>query len=161
MKRSRCVNPTQLNSEADFWSKVSGRDKNDECWPWMGARIKTGYGRFHYKGKEVKAHRFAFWLANSFYPQAVCPKCDNPPCCNPSHLFAGNPLINNRDATAKGRNHRPVGVLHPGAKINEDDVRTIRELRKSGIKPAELSRRYSLHPGTIWSIVKGKKWTHV
>jgi hypothetical protein len=33
----------------------------------------------------------------------ACHSCDNPPCCNPTHLFEGSTLDNIRDAAAKGR----------------------------------------------------------
>jgi len=55
----------------------------------------------------------------------VCHTCDNPSCCNPSHLFLGTPKDNNDDKMAKGRHNPVVGEHNPQAKITAEKARLI------------------------------------
>lgn len=99
-----------------LWSKVDRRS-DDECWPWLGYKIESGYGRIDLRksGRGHKlAHRAAWELANGrelTSAEVVCHSCDNPVCCNPSHLFAGSLSDNMRDMHAK-RRHRNSRVTH-------------------------------------------------
>jgi hypothetical protein len=95
--------------EERFWEKVARRAL-DECWPWLGARDRKGYGAFMMTGEGVRKHRvtasrLAYELAVGPIAEglAVMHRCDNPPCCNPAHLVAGTIADNNRDMVVKGR----------------------------------------------------------
>jgi len=83
-----------------FWSKVSIKG-DDECWPWTAAprRKDEGYGAFWLNRRHQPSNRVAWMLTHGKIEEGlvVCHKCDNPPCCNPSHLFLGTPLDNDRD----------------------------------------------------------------
>lgn len=95
-----------------FWSKVDRRAA-DECWPWLGHRNHRGYGRFTRrfgsgtsKSRHVPAARMAWELTHlQEFPVGhhACHRCDNPPCCNPAHVFPGTDRDNMRDCVAKGR----------------------------------------------------------
>lgn len=91
----------------NFWTRVDRRGP-DECWPWTASRqTGGGYGVFTREGRTKYAHRAALEEAIG-RPLAAgefaCHTCDNPPCCNPAHLFVGSALDNHRDMSRKGRN---------------------------------------------------------
>jgi hypothetical protein len=94
-----------------FWSKVATAGP-DDCWPWTAATTPKGYGRWTYRegGKNchTTAHRKAWELANGPIPAGfqVLHRCDNPPCCNPAHLWLGTHRDNMADKVAKGRQSR-------------------------------------------------------
>lgn len=53
------------------------------------------------------------------------------------------------------------GVDNPRAKLTEDDVRSIRDLRASGETISSLSRRFKIGRTTIGHLLAGDTWTHV
>lgn len=88
-----------------FWNLVNV-GSSEECWPWKGMTDRYGYGMFKVRpGYRYTASRFAFVIAKSIEPGAlqVCHHCDNPPCCNPEHLYLGTPKSNSNDRVERGR----------------------------------------------------------
>ena len=75
-------------------------DPETGCHVWTSTLAKGGYGRVL-----VSAHRLAWELAHGPIPEGmlVLHKCDNPPCCNPEHLFIGTVADNMADKTRKKR----------------------------------------------------------
>lgn len=135
------------------------------CWPWRAATDEDGYGRVRYRGRSVLAHRLAFSLSHDApAPEAVCHFCDNPPCCNPEHLFGGTRAINNADMIAKGRYgaRPPKGSRHGHAKLSEDHAVEIRALYAVGdTTQRKLAVRFGVSQRTIAKVVTRTGWTHV
>lgn len=86
-----------------FWEKVDVGGP-DECWDWQGARAHYGHGIINVTGRSLLAHRVAWSITHGDPAEAnVCHRCDNPPCCNPAHLFLGSQADNIADMHRKGR----------------------------------------------------------
>jgi len=76
------------------------------CLVWTGALYEFGHGCIAFNGKNVGTHRLAWELANDRpVPVGLCilHSCDNPPCCEPTHLRPGTKLENNEDCVERGR----------------------------------------------------------
>lgn len=156
-----------------FWSNVDIFG-SDECWPWLGNRNQDGYGRFWLNEKLEGAHRISWMLVNGVIPvlfdgrsSMICHSCDNPPCCNPSHLFIGNNKINQKDSAVKDQGDRGEflrckGQNHPAASKTEVEIKEIkRYLRKGVLTQKEIAKMYGLAQPTIAAINTGKTWSHV
>lgn len=98
-----------------FWSYVDRSEGPLACWPWTRSRSAQGYGQLypHRAGpvrRKVYAHRWILGYLRGLplVGQPVgaedgCHRCDNPPCCNPAHLYIGTRRQNVADAVARTR----------------------------------------------------------
>lgn len=159
-----------------FWSRVKIGNP-DECWEWQASCFPTGYGHLTIKGKSLYSHRVSWELTNGEIPDGlfVCHKCDNPPCCNPQHLFVGTPLDNVRDRDAKGRGRKqpkkfreekprqprimPTGESSYHHKLTWELVATIRQRYSMGdVTQTQLAKEYNVAISTISRLVHGFNW---
>lgn len=155
----------------EFNLQAFSKTPKESCWEWGGSKTFTGYGRVWIDGKHVYAHRLAWELTNGEIPKGmhICHRCDNPPCCNPEHLFLGTDADNTTDKMQKGRYKKGTvvrGQSHKLAKLSENDVRAIRAAYRPGkgggdfgSKP--LAKKYGVAHSLVWRIIKRKSWPHV
>lgn len=152
-----------------FWSKVDRSGGPDACWLWTANRNRNGYGTLKVGSRRdatrrtMLAHRKAWELMRGQIPPGSCVlhRCDNPPCCNPAHLFLGTQADNLADMHAKGRGRGPVGRRNSRARFNEMSVRVIRFLRAKGTPVNALARAHKTGRCTIWCIATRRTWQHV
>jgi hypothetical protein len=145
-----------------FWKRVDVRGP-DECWPWLIVKMPDEYGRVLHNGKLEGSHRVSFSIANGDIPPGaqILHKCDNPPCCNPRHLFIGTNLDNVRDKIVKGRGNQAKGEIHYRAKLTEKNVSSIRSMADRGIAPKEVSNIFGISQDHARNIIKRKIWRHI
>lgn len=152
------------NKIEDIWSRINKRSET-ECWEWTGCRSPKGYGLFGLDGKTRLAHRLAWETVHGRIMEGlfVCHKCDNPPCCNPGHLFIGTSADNIRDMFAKGRDgvRNRVGDNNPTSIFSNDDIVEIRTRRASGEELRSISNDFGVPPSHISSICIGKIYKSV
>lgn len=148
-----------------FWVKVDKTGGPDSCWPWTAARHYKGYGQFTWRVsygvfEERSAHRTAWELAHGPVLDGlhVLHRCDNPPCCNPAHLWLGTNAENNADMMRKGRHVVPLGEAHGRSKLTRDGVALLHLLGLSIPKAAKL---FGVSGTTIWAVRHGKVWGSV
>jgi len=134
------------------------------CWPWAGNTFDRGYGFIPYGAiyKNYPAHRASYELFIGPIPDGlhICHHCDNPPCVNPAHLYAGTNTDNIRDKVTRGRSGightRPGGEKHHNAKLTNVEADEIRALYDSGgMSMRTLGARYGLSHFAIRKIVRG------
>jgi hypothetical protein len=145
-----------------FWEKVS---TSDGCWEWLGATGDRGYGVFRYKGKNVRAHKFAYELRHGVVPAGlfVCHRCDNPKCVRVDHLFLGTPAENVKDMMEKGRAKFPGAInpkkheAHHFTKLSELQVQRIR-IVGDALTQKRLAELTHMSPQAISSVLRGECW---
>lgn len=169
-RKNQKMSPEQ--ALALFWSRVN-KDAPNGCWEYTAGRDKWGYGDLQYMAtpslrKHIQAHRYSWMLLRGDPGKMdVLHKCNNPPCCNPDHLYLGTDLENARDRVNSGR--YPHGVSQWSAKLSNAQVLQIRaeyRCERSGNRAIssnaiELAARYGVSKGTIVAAAMKRRWKHV
>lgn len=142
---------------ARFWSKVKTGNLA-HCWPWRGSKSDMGYGCYKFLGATRAAHRIAYAIATESWPEdmVVRHRCDNPSCCNPSHLKIGTHADNVADRVRRKRS--AYGERAGRAKLTEAQVLSIADDPRDAIT---IAKDYPVSVDTIRSIKQKRIWKHL
>lgn len=153
-----------------FWSKVDVRGPED-CWEWKKARYHDDYGMLGLTKSDgrkgtMRAHAFALVLATGEDQggRFALHTCDNPPCCNPAHLYWGNQKRNIKDMDDRGRGRRPIlpGSTNGRSKLTEQDVVHVRGAYATGmVSQRDLAAHYGVTQMVVSFAIRGLTWSHV
>lgn len=143
-----------------FWRYLTPGAHGD-CWEWQGARNSHGYGRLNSGGKNgrtIKAHRASYEIHHGVAPgdMDVCHHCDNPPCCNPAHLFLGDAATNAQDMARKGRAPAQNGQVLKIQRITDGQVIDLRERAAAGESYEELGAAFGIAAKYAGMIANGR-----
>jgi hypothetical protein len=98
---------TRLKAEVIL---ANSKETSRGCLEWQGyTHPIKGYGQIGMKqSRNEHTHRVVYRGKRGPIPAGwdVCHTCDNPPCCNPLHLFAAPRVANLIDMRNKGRNRQ-------------------------------------------------------
>ncbi len=160
-----------------LWERVDRSGGDDACWPYLRRCDKGGYGVMRRNYRHDRAHRIAYQLTHGPIPpgMCVCHTCDNPPCCNPMHLWLGTHAENVQDRMLKGREargDRSSYRLHPdsysrgsaryNARLTEAKVVAMRaRYTEAGVLLADLAAEFGCSIPTAHNVVARKSWKHV
>lgn len=138
------VGDVSEEAQKAFWARVS-IGYPDQCWLWKGS-LNKGYGQCHVEQQWWIAHRMAYFLGHGGHPREfkVLHECDNPPCCNPRHLFLGTDKTNAEDRVAKGRSSPTKVRVEPAVILKIEEELTAGYNSKLGI-----ARRLNVDPKTV------------
>lgn len=112
---------------------------NTPCWNWTGTKDRGGYGIVVYERRPWRVHRLSYWLRHGDLrgKRCVCHTCDNPPCCNPDHLFLGTDSENAFDRI------KWSGTLTP---------EHLEAIRASTLPDRVLARKFRITPNQVQMI---------
>lgn len=138
------------------------------CLEYQGSRDKRGYGSMGITRKgepfrSVRAHRVVFEHHNGPVPADkpfVLHRCDNPPCVEVSHLYAGTHADNMRDMLERNRRHQPapmLGAANHLTKLTDEQVQALRQARidRPDATFGELADEFGISHWHARRIVKG------
>ncbi len=160
--------PGPIEADQIIREKLLGHStRKGDCLEWQKYIPENGYhyGMLYYhKTKKYHAvHRLSYMVFKGDIPSGMCVlhSCDNRFCIEPKHLRIGTKKDNNQDMLKRKRGNPLKGKFHHKAKLSEEDIIKIRDLRSKGIILKEIAKTFNVHLATIAYICNGTIWRHV
>lgn len=115
-------------------------------------------------GRDIRviASRFAWEVLQGHkMPRALeaAHHCNNPPCCNPWHIYAATRQQNVDDIVRAGRTTR--GSRQANSKLTEADIPYIDTLYREGVPVRTIADVFHASTGAIYGAVLRHNWRHI
>jgi hypothetical protein len=158
------VTPTQRER---FLGKLVRKESG--CLEWPGQVNRGGYGKVKIGStkdgsrRDEQAHRVAFHIEHGYCAPVVRHSCDNPPCCDHTHLLAGTHADNTKDKVDRGRAKTgdQRGQQNGYSKLKDDEVLRIKRQLLDRYNNKEIAAMFGVTHQTISLIRRDKKWQHL
>lgn len=144
-------------SVARFWGKVA-RASDEECWPWLGYKIKSGHGLTQHRSVSMYASRKAYILTHGPIEAMLCVnhRCDNAICCNPNHLYLGTRADNmiDRWGNVEGKDRAATGRSRV---LTDEQIEVLWQMRREGKLLKECAEKFGVHIATICRYITARR----
>jgi len=144
-----------------------GKGLIEDCQLYNGGTTNRKYVQIWFNGKNEMVHRVALMIAlgvlslpkkNANGEALECAhKCDNPRCCEPSHLYLATKAENGADMAKNGL---MKGEKHPNAKIKAEVAQEIKFSKGFGTK-LERAEEFNVTRAIVGNIDSGKSWSEL
>jgi len=142
-----------------IWNDIDKKGEVD-CWLWTGNKTLSGYGRIGHNGKYFRVHRLVYIQTYGEIPNDkpyITHICNNPLCCNPSHLKADTPKGNSQYMVDCDRQTK--GEKCKRSNLTMEDIDEIRCLYNTGQYSYEmLAEMFSITKPNIAFIIRNEIW---
>jgi len=128
-------------------------NKTDGCWLWTGAPDPSGYGVFSFRGRAIRAHRFAYAAAHGAFDVKldVAHECGdgNRLCVRPDHLCPRTRVANMAHPETKAR----MTAAHKGnrnrAILTSEEEQHYAARMAAGETAADCARQRNVSAGVM------------
>lgn len=132
--------------------------KKDEngCLNWQGKTLK-GFPQYGSQAKNLRR-----WVWEQFHPEIVgndriYNRCHNRLCLNHRHMYIDIPAKWYEKPEYPAR----TGEENNNHTLTEEDVVTIRDMRRNGSSVRYLVEKYGITKQQIYRIIKREAWSHL
>lgn len=144
------------NTATDVFRFIDTNDNDPNvCWPWTGSvGGRDGRGYITIDGKKQLAHRVVYTIFKGEIAEdmVIRHRCNNPICCNPTHLLIGTRGQNEDDKYDSDR----AGYTH-------DMIKEMRRYNKLGMTyvaiAKEINRKFntSISANGVGRVIRGER----
>lgn len=163
------------NAEDWFWKRFwPNTIRSGDCLIWTGKCNISNQPVCRFDGKEVRVRRLVYRFTCGDLPDDmfVLMTCRNSRCLSQYHMRRASKAerdANLANSASIGDQHRSRthpelllrGERNGHAKLTEEKVRTIRELRCQGMTLEAIAQSVGSPMTTVHSVVSGRTWAHV
>lgn len=122
---------------------------------------KCSNGRYYNIKRNNKVMLLHRYIYETYYGKieedlVVRHKCDNVLCINPNHLEIGYQKDNANDMVSRNRSTK--GVKNGRAKLTQEDVNRIREMKRNNVKQRDIARIFNISESLVSQIIHNVIW---